>query len=85
MMLNYWLRVLAAAFIQDVRILINCPVWRHTYYGSPFPPHAQLPVEREHFNRWMALFAEIIDEYFPGKIADRALCRSGKWGRDFLI
>ena len=30
----------------------------HTYYGSPFVPHAQLPVGKEHFNRWIELFYE---------------------------
>ena len=29
----------------------------HTYYGTPFPPHAQLPVEKEHFDRWLTLFS----------------------------
>src|SRR5688500_13422400 len=23
-----------------------------TYVGSPFPPHAQLPVDHSHFKRW---------------------------------
>ena len=27
----------------------------HTYFGSPFPPHAQLPVEQKHFDAWLAL------------------------------
>jgi hemoglobin len=27
----------------------------HTYSGSPFPPHKQLPA-KEHFDRWMEIF-----------------------------
>lgn len=28
----------------------------HTYRGTPFPPHAVLPVEIEHFERWIKLW-----------------------------
>jgi hemoglobin len=27
----------------------------HTYSGSPFPPHKQLPVAKKHFDRWMEI------------------------------
>lgn len=43
----------------------------HTYYGSPFVPHAKLPVNIEHFNRWLELFDETVDENFVGEKADR--------------
>ncbi len=23
----------------------------HTYYGSPFPPHAKMPIQKKHFDR----------------------------------
>jgi hemoglobin len=55
----------------------------HTYYGSPFPPHAQLPVEREHFNRWLSLFSETIKENFSGKTADEAMWRADKMAEMF--
>jgi hemoglobin len=44
----------------------------HTYYGSPFVPHAQLPVSKEHFNRWIELFYETVDELFIGDKAAKA-------------
>ena len=44
----------------------------HTYYGSPFVPHAQLPVGKEHFNRWIELFYETVDELFVGDKAVKA-------------
>lgn len=44
----------------------------HTYYGSPFLPHAQLPVEKEHFNRWIELFYGTVDDLFTGDKAARA-------------
>lgn len=47
----------------------------HTYSGSPFPPHKQLPVEKEHFARWMEIFTETVDSLFAGKNADEAKLR----------
>ncbi len=44
----------------------------HTYFGRPFIPHAQLPVEKEHFNEWLKIFYETVDGLFKGEKADRA-------------
>ena len=48
----------------------------HSYSGSPFPPHKQLPVNKEHFDRWMQLFNETTNELFIGPIADEAKYRA---------
>lgn len=48
----------------------------HTYSGSPFPPHKQLPVDQSHFDRWMLIFTETIDSLFEGKIAEEAKVRA---------
>ena len=32
--------------------------------GAPFPKHAVLPVQQAHFERWLTLFAETVDENF---------------------
>jgi len=55
----------------------------HTYYGSPFKPHAGLPVEIEHFNRWLQLFYETIDAHFEGEKAEEAKWRSKKMAEMF--
>lgn len=44
----------------------------HTYQGSPFVPHAHLPVEKAHFDRWIQLFVETVDDNFSGEKAQRA-------------
>jgi len=44
----------------------------HTYYGSPFLPHAKLPISKEHFEEWLKLFYETVDELFSGEKAQRA-------------
>lgn len=61
-------------------ILLN----ERTYYGSPFPPHANLPVEIEHFRRWIHLFHETLDEHFEGEQAEEAKWRSERMADMFL-
>lgn len=44
----------------------------HTYYGSPFVPHAKLPVDLEHFDKWLVLFNSTVNDLFEGEKAERA-------------
>ena len=55
----------------------------HTYFGSPFPPHALLPVSKEHFDQWLSLFYETIDENFTGEKADEAKWRAARMAEMF--
>jgi len=55
----------------------------HTYFGSPFPPHAQLTVKKEHFEIWLALFSQTLDELFSGEISKEALWRANKMAEMF--
>jgi hemoglobin len=55
----------------------------HNYKGSPFPPHAGLPVEKVHFNRWLALFIETVDGNFKGEKATEAKWRAEKMAELF--
>ena len=48
----------------------------HSYSGSPFPPHKHLPVNKEHFDRWMEIFTATVDSLFIGAIADEAKMRA---------
>ena len=54
-----------------------------TYQGAPFPPHATLPVEREHFDRWLKLFYETINDLFYGELAEEAIWRADKMSEMF--
>jgi len=56
----------------------------HTYYGSPFPPHAQLPVEQLHFDTWLGLWHGTVDEHFSGEKANEAKWRGDKMAVMFL-
>lgn len=55
----------------------------HTYYGSPFLPHSQLPVDQEHFDRWISLFYQTIDELFTGERAEEARMRASAMAQMF--
>lgn len=60
-------------------VLLN----EHTYFGSPFRPHAVLPIEKDHFNRWLELFFETLDEHFTGQKAEEARMRAQKMAEMF--
>lgn len=44
----------------------------HTYYGSPFPPHAKMPINKTHFDHWIGLFSKTVDELYEGEKAEKA-------------
>lgn len=54
------------------------------YRGRPFPPHVPLDLEPEHFQRWLQLFFETVDERHQGFKADEAKTRAFNIGRNFL-
>lgn len=57
----------------------------HTYYGSPFLPHAKLPIKKHHFDQWLLLFNETLDTEFSGEIAKEAKWRAQKMAEMFQM
>ena len=53
------------------------------YRGNPFSKHASLPIQKQHFERWISLLNETIDEYFEGDKADEVKMRANKMGALF--
>ncbi len=43
------------------------------YSGFPYPPHIKLPVEPEHFDRWIALFGETAAQTLSPELAGKAV------------
>jgi hemoglobin len=39
------------------------------FKGNPFAKHAPLPIDQNHFDRWLVLFNETIDANFEGDMA----------------
>lgn len=54
-----------------------------TYFGSPFVPHAKLPVDHHHFQQWLKLFNGTLDELFTGEKANEARWRAAKMAEMF--
>ncbi|CAN5744704.1 group III truncated hemoglobin [soil metagenome] len=57
----------------------------HTYFRSPFPPNAGLPIDESHFSHWLALFTKTIEELFYGEKAEEALWRANKMSQMFQM
>lgn len=53
-------------------VLLN----ERTYHGRPFVPHASMPLDRTHFERWLGLFHGTVDSLFAGPKAEEAKWRS---------
>ncbi|MES2003439.1 MAG: group III truncated hemoglobin [Bacteroidota bacterium] len=56
----------------------------HTYFGSPFPPHAKLPVTQIHFDAWLDVWHTTVDSHFSGEKATEAKWRGDKMALMFL-
>jgi hemoglobin len=56
---------------------------KHTYFGSPFTPHAMLQIDHSHFEKWLDLFVMTVDELFVGEKAEEAKFRAGKMAEMF--
>ena len=46
------------------------------YVGNPMAKHITLPVEASHFDRWINLFYETLDQHFEGPVTNEAKERS---------
>lgn len=62
----------------DEHLPLLCRFWSTllfrtmTFEGRPFPKHLPLPIQREHFGRWVSLFTATVDELFAGAKAEEA-------------
>ena len=56
-----------------------------TYSGRPFAPHMKLPVEKHHFDRWLDLFCETLEELFEGPKVEEAKWRAAKMAEMFQL
>jgi hemoglobin len=47
-----------------------------TYKGNPFAKHIPLAIQEVHFNRWLNIFTQSVDNQFVGIKADEAKSRA---------
>ncbi len=57
---------------------------KQTYKGRPFPPHAKLAVHQQHFDTWLDIWQQTINEHFKGSIAEEAKWRANKMAEMFI-
>lgn len=53
------------------------------YNGRPMRPHLILPLEGEHFDRWLQLFEGTARELFPADVADAFIIRARRIADSF--
>lgn len=55
-----------------------------SYFGRPFPPHLKFDLQPSHFERWLTLFCQTVDENFHGLKAEEVKNRAMNIARNFL-
>jgi hemoglobin len=82
-----------AAKVHDweVHYMTVANFWSHAllgtdrYGGHPYPVHQKLPIEPEHFDRWLELFAVATKEHLPPDLAAKALKKATHMAESFKI
>lgn len=54
------------------------------YQGRPFPKHRTLPIDGKHFDQWLLLFSQTLDELFAGPRASTAKVKAMSIAQVFL-
>lgn len=78
---DQWPEHLAKMYRFWQTVLLN----EHTYKGAPFLPHQKMDLGGKHFNLWLQLFNETLDENFEGETAEEARWRASKMAEMFEI
>ena len=55
------------------------------YKGQPLMTHLQLPLDPDHFERWLTLFAETAKEVLPPVIAQNVITKSERIAQNFKL
>jgi hemoglobin len=67
-----------------------CRFWhtvllRHPdYYGNPVPMHFNMNIDQRHFDQWLVIWTETVDNSFEGIVAERAKLRGLTMGKAFM-
>ena len=57
---------------------------RPDYYGNPVPMHFNMNIDQRHFDQWLIIWTETVDDSFEGIIAERAKLRGLTMGKAFM-
>lgn len=56
-----------------------------TYRGDPLAAHLSMPIAQEHFDRWLALFAETATETLPPEHVNLVVQKSERIAKNFQL
>ena len=57
-------------------ILLDNPVYKNNAMEVHYDLNKKLPLKKEHFESWLTLFNQAVDELFAGRVADLAKTRA---------
>ena len=57
---------------------------QHNYQRNPFMPHAKMPLSSEHFDTWVGLWCDTVDDLYAGEKANEAKYRGKLMAALFL-
>ena len=57
-------------------ILLDNPVYKKNAMEVHYDLNKKIPLQKEHFDSWMYLFASTVDALFEGKVANEAKIRA---------
>lgn len=74
----------------EKHIVVICDFWSHAllgtqrYQGKAYPAHTSLPIRPEHFDRWLALFAEAAAAELSPAHAELAMDKARHMAKSFM-
>ena len=83
--------VVAGLLVKAVSAINSPSFWNSSlfgesdYRGHPFLPHASMPIDGTHFNRWLSILRMTIEEKFTGHKAEEIKWRAEKMAEMFQI
>ncbi|KKX51365.1 hypothetical protein L950_0205620 [Sphingobacterium sp. IITKGP-BTPF85] len=58
---------------------------KHTYFGSPFPPHAAMALTNVHFDAWLKLWYSTVQEFLKERKLMKLFIEEIKWQLCFYL
>lgn len=56
---------------------------KKAYKGNPFAAHIDIPIQTAHYDRWIKLFEETLNELFEGEITEKTKLRANSIAQVF--
>jgi hemoglobin len=70
-------------------LAVMCQFWqtillnKEPYKGTPAKKHVDLPIENKHFDRWITIFHQTLDDLYTGPVTEEAKFHAHKMAEIF--